>query len=122
MSRSLTAHLSRSEQDIDFGETATIFYTRWLGEHWLAMGNGKTILVTAGWPGIGRAIAGRCSAESSNVTTTDINEKALSEVDRVAALKLDLMDFNNIETVIDHVDSNVLAAHSFSVHSSKVNH
>ncbi|MEM6415887.1 MAG: SDR family oxidoreductase [Pseudomonadota bacterium] len=69
---------------------------------------GKSVLVTAAGQGIGRAIAERCAAEEANVVATDINEEALSEIDNIEACKLDVMDPNDIETVIKRASPDVL--------------
>ncbi|SMR83972.1 2-keto-3-deoxy-L-fuconate dehydrogenase [Aliiroseovarius halocynthiae] len=65
--------------------------------------NGKTALITAAGQGIGRASAEAFARAGATVYATDVNETTLAELDKVdgiTALKLDVMDADNIASVL----------------------
>jgi 2-keto-3-deoxy-L-fuconate dehydrogenase len=67
---------------------------------------GKTALITAAGQGIGRASAEAFARAGAKVIATDINVEALAELDEIdgiTALKLNVLDPNNIAEVLDSV-------------------
>ena len=67
---------------------------------------GKTIFLTAGAQGVGRASALALAAEGAQVWATDVNAKLLSELDRVPRIKtraLDVTDDAAVEAVVKEV-------------------
>ena len=64
---------------------------------------GKKALVTAAGQGIGRTTTEKFAAEGATVIATDINEKALAELDAldgVTAIRLDVTDSAEVSSVV----------------------
>lgn len=60
---------------------------------------GKLCLVTAAGQGIGRASAERLAAEGGHVIATDINDKALGELDAIDGIEAHKLDVTNKDEI-----------------------
>ena len=62
---------------------------------------GKTALVTAAGQGIGRAIAELFACEGATVSATDVDEAKLAGLGGCRTIRLDVLDAEAIDTVLD---------------------